>query len=67
MSDFMLSLFLAFQCQDGEDLLHAVDWSHLQHVKEILRRSPKCIQYMGKDSSTEIKLKCKHGNTITQR
>ena len=64
---FNISTFLAFQCQDGEDLLNAVDWSHLQHVKDILRRSPKCIHYMGKLSNTETLVKCEHGNTIIQR
>ena len=46
-----VSLFLSFQCQDGEDLLGAVNWYRrdLQNVKDILRNSPKCISYMGKE------------------
>ena len=68
--DNVASLFLASQCQDGEDLLKAVNWSRLPDVKDILRRSPKCISYMGRYTGllNQYKsFKCKHGNTITKR
>ena len=61
------SLFLAFQCQDGEDLLKAVNWSRLPDVDDILRRSPKCISYMGRYTGLLNRFKCRHGNTITKR
>ena len=62
------SPYLPFQCQDGEDLLEAVKWWELQRVKDILRRSPKCIYYMGREIWRSGTLfQCEHGNTITER
>ena len=64
--EHVASLFIAFQCQDGEDLLYAVYHSRLQDVKDILRRSPKCISYMGKDNWSKTSFKCEHGNIISK-
>ena len=69
---FFAAFFAA--CQDGEDLLEAV-WLNrdLQSVKDILRRSPKCIRYKSNYEQIyyrarfDFDVACEHGNTITIR